>query len=160
MREDGHGVNGEQGRLRIKEMLKKFNGLPVELLKSIIVEDVTSDSTMLTSDEKDGESSVLVVLDGSKLIKKNTSNESSSGTSRIGSYRPRNKEQNGKYEESHQSDTIPNSCMLGLKNLQSTSRISSSPSKTRKTITISESLCPISNVLDEECSDEEEEDKP
>jgi len=158
-----HAVNAEGGNLRIQTILKNIEELPIDLLKSMIIEDITSDSTMLTSEEKGDESTVMVVLDGKKVIMKYPSREvvSISGTSWIDSYSPMNKEQ---------PDTpgISNRSMFSVKPLQSLSRTFNSRSKTRTIINISESLCPISleslnpiiNMLDEVCSDEEEKDKP
>jgi len=122
----------------------------------MIVDDVTSDSTTVTTDETGDGSSVLVVLDENNL-KYPTTEMVSSDLSWIDSYSPMGKEHKWTFEESHKSGTIPNSCMLWLKTLHSRSRNSKSPTKT--TITISEPLCPVPNVLDPLCSDEEEENK-
>jgi len=164
-----HGVDGEEGKLRIQAILKHIEDLPVDLLKSMIIEDLTSDSNMITSDEKGDDSTVLVVLDGQKVIMKYPSCEvvSISGTSWIDSYSPMNKEQKGKYEESHTPGAISNRSMKSVKPLQSQSRTLNPFPKTRTIINISESIVPISldspnpivNVLDGVCSEDEEEDK-
>lgn len=164
-----HGVDGEEGKLRIQAILKHIEELPVDLLKSMIIEDLTSDSTMVTSDEKGDDSTVLVVLDGQKVIVKYPNREvvSISGTSWIDSYSPMNKEQKGKYEVSHTPGAISNRSMINVKPLQSQSRTLNSRSKTRTIINISESICPTSldsvtpvvNVLDGVCSEDEEKDK-
>jgi len=164
-----HGVNGEEGKWRIHEILKNIEDLPMDLLKSMILEDLTSDSTMVTSDEKGDESTFLVLYDGKKVIMTYPGCEvvSISGASWIDSYSPMNKEQKGKYEESDTPGAISNKSLLSVNPLQSLTRTFNSRSKTRTIINISESLCPISldsrtpivNVKDEVCS-EEEEDKP
>jgi len=172
----------EDGYLRIQTMLSNLEEFPVNLLRSMILEDATSSSNLFGSDEKGDESTVIIPFEGRQVVLKYPSCEVVSVSPslvqghrddtncqtddeplwRVESYSPMNEEPKVKYEESDTSRVNSKSILkLGMK-----SRTFSSRSKARAIINIAESLCRINsdslspNINEEGfCTEEEDEER-
>jgi len=174
--------SNDEGYMRIQTMLANLEEFPVQLLKSMILEDATSSSNLFGSDERGDESTVVIPFEGRQVVMKYPSCEVVSVSPslvqghrddtncqtddeplwRVESYSPMNQDPKVKYEETDTSRVISKS----IYKLSMPSRTFSSKSKARTIINISESLCQINsdslspNINEEGfCTEEEDEER-
>jgi len=137
--------DNEDGNSHIQSMLKNLYELPTHVYRSMIVEDVTSSSTVSNQEEKGSESAVLCTFDELQHVMKylrseasSTSNSSNSLFS-VEAYSPMNREETMTYEESDTSHAFSQSVLM-VRPVAHRSRNLNSCSNQPK---ISESKCPI-----------------
>jgi len=188
-----YGVSGNASGLSADEDLQIYSMLsnledPRTLLKSMILEDATSDSNLFSLDEKGDDSTVYVSIgsyDGRQVVMKYPNREVVSITPSLDqgwrddtnchtpeeerlfsveSYSPMNREAKVQYEESDTSRMVSKS-VLTMRSVQS--RTFSSRPKARAIMNISESLrpvyseslSPVFSLGDEFCTEEEDDEK-
>jgi GTP-sensing pleiotropic transcriptional regulator CodY len=173
--------DNEDSDLHIQSMLKNLDELPIHVYRSMIAEDVTSSSNVISSEDRGYESAVLCTLDERQLAMKYpgfevTSISNNCITQRedtkclseeerlfpVEAYSPMNRELKVKYEESEISHAFSQS-VLTIRSVASRSRTLNSctvqPNISESIYPVhSDSIYPIVYLGDDVCTEEEWDD--
>jgi len=137
--------DNEDGNSHIQSILKNLYELPIQVYRSMIVDDVTSSSTVNSQEEECSDSAALCTFDEFQLVMKYLRSEASSTPNSsislflVEDFSPMKREEKVKYEESDTSHAFSQSVLTDRSVARSSRILNFCPNQPN----IYESKCPI-----------------